>query len=218
MEGRINLACCAQRSLPGENTGTGSFECTIGKNYPPDKQMTKIWTQEAQLLRTGITNRGINLHVKLYPSSLLRSNMGAKPFKTLEGSSCTLKKNRCKAFSILLQQLLFKKNSKKISYIESWLCYSADLFFSSWQQHHSLCCWRDSLCCDHLFYKSCEWHKARILFISAFCFLQGEKIHRFLLWPPKLPPCRLPLRSSLHTVLASSNGIFKGTSGASLLG
>lgn len=48
------------------------------------------------------------------------------------------------------------------------------------------------------------------------CFLQGEKIHRFLLWPPKLPPCRLPLRSSLQTVLTSSNGIFKGTSGASI--
>lgn len=92
MEGRTNLACCAQGSLQGENTGTGSFECTIGKNYPLDKQMTKIWTQKAQLLRTGITNRGINLHVKLYPSSLLRSNMGAKPFKTLEGSSCTVQK------------------------------------------------------------------------------------------------------------------------------
>lgn len=45
-----------------------------------------------------------------------------------------------------------------------------------------------------------------------------KKTDRFLLWPPKLPSCRLPLRSSLHTVLASSIGIFKGTSGASILG
>lgn len=99
----------------GKKTGTGSFECTIGKNYPPsDKHKWQIWTQQAQLLRAGITNRGINLHIKLYPSSLLRSNMGAKPFKTLWKTLHALcKKHRYKAFSTLLQQLLLKKSPNR---------------------------------------------------------------------------------------------------------
>lgn len=164
-------------------------------------QMTKSWTQQVQLLRAGITNRGINLHIKLYPSSLLKSNMGAKPFEIVWKTSQAPSKKPIdlKHFPFSPCNNLVEKKikmPKQTSYTESWLCYSAGPFSSSWQQHHSWGCWRDSPCCDLPFYKSCEWYKARILVISAACWmyllylLQGEKIHRFSSQILKLPRCR----------------------------